>query len=106
MKKNFPLTAANKKPDRVIEAVKAEVNKYLARERRKTLPENVDYWDFDCKVGVDASSAKTVHVKEISKSIDEVAKKKVETVYIEIFAKSGVRAKQAPRRSAKGRDEN
>lgn len=97
MKKNFALNEPNKKPDRVVEAVKAEVNKYLARERRKALPKDVDYWDFDCRVGVDADSAKIVHVKELSKSIDEVALKKVPSVYIEILAKPGVRAKQSNR---------
>lgn len=104
MKKNFALNAPNKKPDRVAEAIKAEVNKYLARERRKALPENVDYWDFDCKVGVDADSAKVVHVKEISKSIDAVAKKNVPSVYIEILAKGGVRAKTGARKGAKPKD--
>lgn len=94
MKKNFPLTSPKHKPDRVVESVKAEVNKYLARERRKALPEGVDYWDFDCKVGADASSAKDVHVKEISKSIDAVAKQQVPSVYIAIFAKPGVRTKK------------
>jgi hypothetical protein len=93
MKKNFPLQAPNKKPDRVVEAVKAEVNKYLARERRKSLPEGVDYWDFDCKVGADAKTAQRVHVKELSKSIDEVALRNGPSVYIEILAKHGIRAK-------------
>ncbi len=93
MKKNFALQEPNKKPDRVAEAVKAEVNKYLARERRKSLPQGVDYWDFDCKVGVDAATAQRVHVKELSKSIDEVAFRNVPSVYIEILAKHGVRNK-------------
>ena len=93
MKKNFALHAPNKKSDRVVEAIKAEVNKYLARERRKSLPEGVDYWDFDCKVGIDADSAQRVHVKELSKSIDHVALRKVPSVYIEILATPGVRAK-------------
>ena len=91
MKKNFALQAPNKKPDRVLESVKAEVNKYLARERRKKLPEGVDYWDFDCKVGADSNSARKVHVKELSKAIDQVAAKGVESVYVEILAKPGVR---------------
>lgn len=95
MKKNFALQEANKKPDRVVEGVKHQVNKYLARERRKTLPEGVDYWDFDCKVGVDESSSKKVHVKELSSSIDTVALQKVSSVYIEILAKPGFRSKKS-----------
>lgn len=94
MKKTFPLQDPKKKPDRVVEAVKADVNKYLARERRKTLPEGVDYWDFNCKVGVSAETAQRVHVKELSKSIDHVAEQKVPSVYIEILATPGVRLKK------------
>jgi hypothetical protein len=94
MKKNFSLHETNKKTDRVVEAIKHEINKYLARERRKALPEGVDFWDFDCKVGSDTTTAKTVHVKEVSKSIDEVVLEKVDSVYIEILAKPGVRAKK------------
>ena len=93
MKKTFVLQDPKKKPDRVVEAVKADANKYLARERRKNLPEGVDYWDFDCKVGADAATAQRVHVKELSKSIDEVALRNVPSVYIEILAKHGVRNK-------------
>lgn len=105
MKKNFSLTEPNKKPDRVVEAIKAEVNKYLARERRKALPKDVDYWDFDCRVGEGSDSAKVVHVKELSKSIDEVAQKKVPSVYIEILAKPGYRVKRNLRDSEEFDDE-
>lgn len=93
MKKTFAFHDEKKKPDRVVEAIKAEVNKYLARERRKTLPEGVDYWDFDCKVGADTPTAQRVHVKELSKSIDEVFLRNVPSVYIEILAKHGIRNK-------------
>lgn len=95
MKKNFSLQADTRKRDRVVEAVKHEVNKYLARERRKALPEGIDYWDFDCKVGAEANSAKTIHVKELSKSIDEIAVQELPAVYIEILAKPGVRTKKS-----------
>ena len=57
MKKTFPLTHPKKKPERLVDAIRSEVNKYLKRERKKTLPDGTDYWDFDCKVGVDAESA-------------------------------------------------
>lgn len=106
MKKNFALTDPNHKPDRVAESVKAEVNKYVARERRKSLPKDVDYWDFDCAVGVDAASAKVVHIKEISKAIDEVSKQKMPSVYIEIHAKPGFRAKKSPRPRRDNNDED
>ena len=104
MKKNFSLTETNKKPDRVVEAIKYEINKYLARERRKTLPEGVDYWEFQCKVGATDTSAKSVHSNEIGKSIDELATQNVPSVYIEILAKAGIHAKKRVR-AAREEDE-
>lgn len=94
MKKLFPLTSPVHKPDRQVEFVKKEVNKYLARERRKTFPAGVDYWDFDCKCGADADSASVIRVGEFSQQIDEVVAQKSEHVYIEIVAKPGVRKKK------------
>ncbi len=94
MKKLFPLTSATHKPDRQVEFVKKEVNKYLARERRKTFPAGVDYWDFDCKCGVDAESAAVIRVGEFSDQIDKAVSEKSENVYIEIMAKPGIRKKR------------
>ncbi|OYZ12847.1 MAG: hypothetical protein B7Y39_18660 [Bdellovibrio sp. 28-41-41] len=94
MKKNFSLTSPKHKPDRQVELVKAEVNKYVARERRKALPEGVDFWDFDCKCGATAETAIVLHVDAINKNIDEVAATKAESVYVEILAKPGVRKKK------------
>ena len=52
MKKKFSLKHPKIKPARRVEAVKHEIRKYLKRERRKELPEGVDFWDFDCKFGL------------------------------------------------------
>jgi len=94
MKKNFNLTSPKHKPDRQVELVKHEINKYVARERRKALPEGVDYWDFDCKCGATAETATTLHLEQISKQIDAVVAGKAESVYIELLAKPGVRKKK------------
>lgn len=94
MKKNFSLTAENKKPDRQVESVKHELNKYIARERRKSLPPGVDFWDFDCKFGPDAASASVIHIAEINKKIDEIVLSKAPSFYIEILAKQGLRLKR------------
>ncbi len=94
MKKQFSLQDGNKKKDRVVEAIKHDVNKYLARERRKPLPTGVDFLDFHCKVGADAASAKIVHVKEIGKSMDAIVSQNVTAIYIEIQARPGVRTKK------------
>ena len=100
MKKTFSLESPNHKPPRVVESIKAEVRKYLKRERRKKLPEGVDFWDFDCKGGEDESSAETFHVTKITDPIDQAAANDWKSVYIEILSKPGVRSKEkAPKDS-------
>jgi hypothetical protein len=91
MKKAFPLQSATHKPARVIEGIKAEIRKYLKRERRKPLPEEVDFWDFDCRAGKDESSATTLHVSDITKPVDTAAENGWDSVYIEILAKPAKR---------------
>jgi len=95
MKKLFPLTSEKHKPDRMVELVKADINKYVARERRKALPEGVDFWDFDCRCGNSAEKAKVVNIAELGKEIDKVFAAKAEGVYVEILAKPGVRRKKS-----------
>jgi Family of unknown function (DUF6172) len=89
MKKNFLLTSPTHKPDRHIERVKHEINKYVARERRKDLPEGILNWEFNCKCGTDATAAVFVHVSVIGKHIDEIAATGAASVYVEIIARPG-----------------
>lgn len=91
MKKTFQLTIEGKHRDRVLEAVKHEIRKYIKRERRRVLPQGVDYWDFDCKFGLTPEAADVVHLATITASIDAVAKEAGEKFYIEILAKPGHR---------------
>jgi hypothetical protein len=93
MKKCFKLTATNKAPARQVDAVKHEIKKYIARERRKTVAENADFWDFDCKYGDDESTAKTIEINDINKSIDNTVAENKEVFYIEILAKPGHKLK-------------
>ncbi len=39
MKKNFPLKAPGKEDARVRDKIRHEINKYVRRERKKTVPE-------------------------------------------------------------------
>jgi hypothetical protein len=95
MKKTFPLHAPEKTDQRVIEAIKNDVRKYVKRERRKALPAGVDFWDFDCRVGPDLAMAVTKHLAEVAPAIDAVAKGEGATaVYVEILAKPGHRTKK------------
>lgn len=91
MRKTYPLHVEGRHPDRVLDAVKHDVRKYLKRERRRDLPEGVDYWDFDCKVGDSKDSAAVVHLSALIGGIDEVAKAQAAQVYVEVLATHGKR---------------
>lgn len=91
MKKEFKLTDTKLAPARQVDAVKHEINKYIARERRKTVAEGSDFWDFDCKFGKNKDSAQTIHISEINKSIDKEVSENAESFYIEILAKGAKR---------------
>lgn len=95
MKKNFPLQAEGKHPDRVLEAVKHEIRKYFKRERNRDVPKGVDFWDFDCKVGLTADSAEVVRVSGVIEAVDAAAKAGATSVYVEILSKHGVRVLKA-----------
>ena len=89
MKKVFKLTDPKKHEDRVLEAVKHEIRKYVKRERKKDLPEKATmYWDFDCKVGASAEDAKAVVFEELIKARDAVKATGAAEMYVEILAKA------------------
>ena len=85
MKKLFPLVSERHKPARLVEQIKSEIKKYLKRERNKSLPEDHDYWGFNCRSGQASDSANVCHEKEIGKSIDHALAEGWETVYLEIL---------------------
>lgn len=93
MKKVFQVNVPNKKPDRQIEAIRYEINKYLARERRKALPEDVDFWDFNCRFGESESTATPITVLQIKDKITEIISDKKTSFYVEILAKPGFKKK-------------
>ncbi len=94
MKKTFKLTHPKIKYARLIEAVRHDVKKYIKRERNKALPEGVDFWDFACKFGNTEETAENIHFAEISKCIDQVERQQLESFYLEILAKPGLRTKK------------
>ncbi len=89
MKMTFELTATNKKDANHVDSIKHKIKKYIARERRKKTPENVDFWTFDCKIGEDDTKTSTIHVSEINSIISGYSNDKKESFYIEIMAKPG-----------------
>ena len=94
MRKTFKLTHPKIRLDRLVEAVKHDVKKYIKRERRKTLPAGVDFWDFDCKFGNTAEDSKEIHLSEINKCIDTAEQQRLESFYLEILVKPGYRTKK------------
>ena len=94
MKKLFPLTHPKIRPARLVDSIRAEMNKYIKRERNKKLPDGVDFWDFDCKVGASMDAATDTHVSALSKAIGDVLNAGNEAVYLEIKAKPAKRTKK------------
>jgi len=94
MKKTFSLTHEKIKTPRLIDSIKHDVKKYLKRERKKKLPVDVDYWDFDCKYGHSEDTAETIHVSALNKSIDDAAQHELASFYLEILVKPGIRTAQ------------
>jgi len=92
LKKTFHLKIEGKHPERLLEAIKHEIRKYIARERRKALPKGVDFWDFDCRFGASDAMAESIHVGAITERINEYAAAGADAFYLEILAKPGVHA--------------
>ena len=89
MKKIFKLTDEKKHEDRVLEAVKNDIRKYVKREKKKDLPDKATmYWDFDCKIGATADEAKVVAYEEIIKALDAAKAGGAKECYVEILAKA------------------
>jgi hypothetical protein len=88
MKKVFSLESDRHKPARLVEQIKGEVKKYLKRERNKSLPEDHDYWGFNCRSGESAESAKSCHEKEIGKALDHALAEGWPAVYLEILGEA------------------
>jgi predicted N-acyltransferase len=95
MKKTFPLTIEGKNRDRILEAVKHEVRKYVRRERRRALPDGVDFWDFDCRFGPTEAEAVVVHFATLTGLMDAVAMEGGSQFFVEILASHG-RRQQRP----------
>lgn len=94
MKKTFKMSHPKIKVPRLVEAIKYEVKKYIKRERGKALPPNVDFWDFDCRYGVDEAHSEVIHLSAINKSISLAEAEELESFYLEILAKPGYRSKK------------
>jgi hypothetical protein len=82
MRKTFKTTHPKIKVPRLFEAIKHEVKKYIQRERRKSLPPGGDFWDVDCRYGVDEASSEVIHLSAINKSISEAEAQQHASCYL------------------------
>jgi len=95
MKKTFSLHVPDKEDPRVVQAIKLELTKYVKRERRKTLPPDVDFWHFNCKVGSNSETAVFTPLPDVPKAVDAIAAAGAPEVYVEILATPGFREKRS-----------
>ena len=91
MKKTYVLNIEGKNRERLLDASKHDIRKYVKRERAKDLPEGVDFWDFGCKTGACEQDAAPVHFAEIMGSVDALVNDGADQFYIEITSKPGHR---------------
>ena len=85
MKKTYQLAVENKKPERVIEAIKNDIRKYIKREKRKVLPEGMNVWNMDCKFAKNDEEPQVIAFQDITKSIDDAAQLNSKSIYLEII---------------------
>ena len=91
MKKTYVLKVDGKNRDRLLDASKHDIRKYVKRERAKALPGGADFWDFACKVGASDTTASPVHIAEVMAAVDALVKDGADQFYAEITSKSGHR---------------
>ena len=92
MRKTFQLNIEGKNRDRLLDAIKHELRKYVKRQRRVPLPEGADFWDFDCRFGLTQDQAEVVHFAELLPRVDAAAKEGADSFYVEMLAKTGHRS--------------
>ncbi|MEO7953283.1 MAG: DUF6172 family protein [Polaromonas sp.] len=95
MRKTYQLNIEGKNRDRLLDASKHDIRKYVKRERSRPLPGGVDYWDFECKFGSNEASAAPVHFATLMGLIDTVASEGGEQFYVEVVTRHGIRTAKA-----------
>ncbi len=95
MKKTFQLNVEGKHPERLFEAIKHEVRKYVKRERRKTLPAGSNYWAFDCRFGATQADAEETRLADIIGLMDKIKAAGGDAFYVEILARAATRKPRA-----------
>lgn len=95
MKKTYRLDIEGKNRDRLLDAARHDMRRYVKRERSRPLPEGVDFWDFACRFGRDEASAADVHFATLNSLVDAVANEGAPQFYVEIVTRHGRRSARA-----------
>jgi hypothetical protein len=95
LKKTYALNVEGKNRDRLLDASKHDIRKYVKRERAKVLPSNVDFWDFECKLGANEAEALVVHFAALMTAIDALVASGAAQFYVDVAAKPGHRVPRA-----------
>lgn len=92
MRKTYLLTIEGKNRDRLLDAAKHDIRKYVKRERSRPLPPGVDFFDFDCKLGASEGAAAALHFATLMSSIDALVKDGADRFYVEVMTTHGHRS--------------
>ncbi|RYF25676.1 MAG: hypothetical protein EOO33_08910 [Comamonadaceae bacterium] len=92
MRKTFQLNIEGKNRDRLLDAARRDIHRYLKRERRRDVPAGFDVWAFDCRFGTSESDAQTVALEDIKGLIDGVAESGGTQFYVELLARGAARS--------------
>ena len=84
MKQSFQLNVPGRHRDRLLEASKHTVRKYVARQRRAPLPVGQDYWDFACRFGATEAEAVDVHFGSLTELMNAAAARGDDTFFLSI----------------------
>jgi len=99
LKKTYFLNVEGKNRDRLLDASKHDIRKYVKRERARALPAGVDFWDFDCKLGSTDATAAPVHLAALIAAVHALVKEGSESFYVEVVTSHGHRMARPPAES-------
>ncbi len=91
MRKTYLLKIEGKNRDRLLDAAKHDIRKYVKRERSRPLAEGVDFHDFDCHFGPSEAEAASVHFATLIALVDAAAKEGQDQFYVQVVTKPGYR---------------
>jgi hypothetical protein len=95
VKKTYSLDIEGKNRDRLLDAAKHDIRRYVKRERSRPLPAGVDFWDFACRLGSAEDTATALHFGELFASIDAIAREGGDRFYVEVVTGHGHRSPRA-----------